>query len=171
MNLHRWRNQNQWFRRRRDPSTWCYAAHGARGKYPVNPENVDEGRGDHTSTRRPVRTTQNSVVERSQVRRQENAHNSDSWKQGDQEEFSNSNITWRLVRAATPTAEFQNMRYTNHQCMTKIFHFLQKNLGFFFAGYSTFSMKVLKTNVLIWGMFMSSSMKAASHRRPNYLAN
>ena len=30
--VHRWRNQNQLFQRRRDPSTWCYAALGARGK-------------------------------------------------------------------------------------------------------------------------------------------
>ena len=29
---HQWRNQNQWFQRRGDPSTWCYAARGARGK-------------------------------------------------------------------------------------------------------------------------------------------
>ena len=47
--------------------------------YPVNPGN-DEGQGDHTSTRRLVRTTQNPEVERSQVRRQENAQSSDSWK-------------------------------------------------------------------------------------------
>ena len=32
-------------------------------------------------------------------------------------------------------------------------------------------MEALKTNVLIWGMFMSSSMKAATHLGPNYLAN
>ena len=43
----------------------------------------------------------------------------------------------RLVRAATPRTEFQNMKYTNHQCMTKVFNFLQKKLGIT-AGYSTF---------------------------------
>ena len=32
-------------------------------------------------------------------------------------------------------------------------------------------MEALKTNVLIWGMFMSSSMNAAIHHGPNYLAN
>ena len=93
--------------------------------YPVNPGNVDEGQGDHTSTRRLVRTTQNPDVERSQVRRQENAQNSDYWKHCDQEESSNSASSRRLVRAATPRTEFQNMKYTNYQCMTKIFHFLQ----------------------------------------------
>ena len=46
--------------------------------YPVNPVNVDEGQGSHIGTRRLVRTTQNAEVERSQMRRQENAQNSDS---------------------------------------------------------------------------------------------
>ena len=101
--------------------------------YPVNPANVDEGQGSHT--RRFVRTTQNPEVECSQVRRQEKAQNSDSWKQGDKEESSNSTSTRRLVRAATPRTEFQNMKYTKHQCMTKIFNFLQKKLGIT-TGYS-----------------------------------
>ena len=92
--------------------------------YLVNPRNDDEGQGDHTCTRRLVRTTQNPEVERSQVRRQENAQNSDSWKQCDQEE------------ASTPRTEFQNMKYTNQQYTTKIFHFLQEKLGMT-AGYST----------------------------------
>ena len=50
------------------------------------------------------------------------------------------------------------------------FPLLQKKLGIT-AGYSTFSMEALKTNVLIWRMFMSSSRKAAIHLGPNYLAN
>ena len=91
---------------------------------------------------------------------------SDSWKQCDKEESSNSTGTRRLVRAATPRTEFQNMKYTNHQYMTKVFHFLQKKLGIT-AGYSTLSMEALKTNVLTWRMFMSSSMKAAIHLGPN----
>ena len=32
-------------------------------------------------------------------------------------------------------------------------------------------MEAMKTNVLVWGLFMSSSMKAAIHLGPNYLAN
>ena len=56
--------------------------------YPVNPGSVAEGQGDHTSTRRHVRTTQNPEAERSLVRRQESAQSSDSWKQYDQEEAS-----------------------------------------------------------------------------------
>ena len=97
--------------------------------YPVNPGNVDEGQGSQTNTRRLVRTTQSPEIECSQERRQENAQNAGSWKQGDQEESSNSTGTRRFVRAATPRTEFQNMKYTNHQNMTKVFHFLQKKLG------------------------------------------
>ena len=86
------------------------------------------------------------------------------------EEQSDHTGTRRLVRAATPRTEFQNMKYTNHQYMTKIFHFLQKKLGIT-ASYSTFLMEASKTNVLMWRMFMSSSMKAAFHLGPNYLAD
>ena len=73
--------------------------------------------------------------------------------------------TRKLVRTVTPRTEFQNMKYTNHQYMTKVFRFMQKKLGIT-AGYSTFALEALKTSVLIWGMFMSSSMKAASHLGP-----
>ena len=57
------------------------------------PVNIDEGQGSHIGTRRLVRTIQNPEVERSQVRRQEISQNSDSWKQDDQEESSNSTST------------------------------------------------------------------------------
>ena len=49
----------------------------------------------------------------------------------------------------------------------KVFQPLQKKLGIT-SGYSTFAMEATKTNVLIWGSFMSSSMKAAIHLGPNY---
>ena len=138
--------------------------------YPFNLGNVDEGQGSHTSTRRLVRTTQNPEVERSQVGRQENAQNSDSWKQGDQENLRTQPVQRDLYGQRLQVQSFQNMKYTNHQYMTKIFHFLQKKFGIT-AGYSTFSMKALKTNVLIWGSFMSSSMTAAIHLGSDYLQN
>ena len=61
--------------------------------YPVNPVNVDEGQGDHASTRRLVRTTQNPEVQRSQ-------------------EASHSAGTRRLARAATPRTGPQNSTQT-----------------------------------------------------------
>ena len=78
--------------------------------------------------------------------------------------------TRKHAQTATPRTEFQNMKYTNHQYMTKVFQFLQKKLGIT-AEHSTFSMGALKTDVLTWRMFMSSSMKAAIYLGPNYLAN
>ena len=70
----------------------------------------------------------------------------------------------KLVRAVTPRTEFQNMKYTSRHI------FLQKKLGIT-AGYSTFAFEALKTNVMVWRMFMSSSMQAAIHLGPNYLTN
>ena len=123
-----------------------------------------------TSTRKLVRTTQSPEVESSQVRRQEKAQNSNPWKQDDREVSSYSTSTRKLVRTATPRTEFRDMKYTNHQYMMKIFHFVHKKLGIT-AGNSTFSMEALETTVSLWRMFMSSSMKAAIHLGPNYLAN
>ena len=74
------------------------------------------------------------------------------------------------MEGATPRSHFQNIKHTNHQYMTSVFHLLQRKLGLT-AGYSTLTMEALKTNVLIWGMFMSSSMKAAIRLGSNHLAN
>ena len=65
---------------------------------PVNPVNDDKGKGDLIRTRKLVQTAQNLEVERSQVKRQENAQSSDSWKQYNQEEASNSTSTRKLVQ-------------------------------------------------------------------------
>ena len=78
--------------------------------------------------------------------------------------------TRRLVQTATPRTVFQNVKYTNHQYITEVFHFLQKKLEIT-AGLSTLSVEALETNVLMWGVFISSSMKAVIHLGPNCLAN
>ena len=75
MKVHRWRNQSQRFRRRRNQSTWFYAARETRGTWDIRSI-------WGTGTRRLVRTTQNPEVERSQVRRQESAQSSDSLETG-----------------------------------------------------------------------------------------
>ena len=113
----------------------------------------------------------------SQVSRQESALRAEGnlcmeklQKQRDERAPCNSNSSGQPVQGATPRPEFQNMRYTNHSYMTKSFQFRRKKLGII-TGYSTFTMEALKTNVLRWGMFMSTSMKAAIHLGPNYLAN
>ena len=115
--------------------------------YPVDPGNDDKGQGDLTRTRKLV--PPNPEVERSQVKRQENAQSSDSWKQHNQEEASRSTSTRKLVQAANSRTAFRNMQY-----MTEIFHFLLKKLEITEA-YSTFSVAALKTKLLTWRMFMS----------------
>ena len=85
----------------------------------------------------------------------------------DERTHSTSNSTRRFVAS---TSELRNMEYTNHQYIGKIFQFLQKKLGMS-ASDSIFSMAAYKTSVLIRRMFMSSSVKAAIHLGPKYLAN
>ena len=92
----------------------------------VDPRNADEGQGTQTGTRKLVRTIQSPEVESSQVRRQEKAQNSNPWKQDDRELSSYSANARKFLRTATPRTEFKNTKYTNHQYMTKIFHYLQK---------------------------------------------
>ena len=63
------------------------------------------------------------------------------------------------------------MKYTNHQYMTKIFHFLRKKLGIT-ASDSTFVNESIKDKrVDMVNVHVSSSMKAAIHLGPNSLAN
>ena len=117
--------------------------------YPVDPVNADEGQGSQTRARKLVRTTQSPEVGKSQVRRQEKAQKSNPWKQDDREVSTYSTGTRKLVRTATPRTEFQNMKYTNHQDMTKILQFFQKKMRIT-VRYSTHSMEASKTNMLIW---------------------
>ena len=141
----------------------------------VNLGNTDERKEVEIASRKLVRPDSSSEVGYSQMSRQENVpiasrklvREGQLQTNSDEREQSHSNST-RKFAASSP--ELRNTEYTNHQYMTKIFHFLQKKLGVT-AGYSTFSIEAYKTNVLMCGMFMTSSMKAAIHLGPNYLSN
>ena len=74
------------------------------------------------------------------------------------------------MREVNTKKDFHNMRISNHQYSTKGFPTLAEKLGIT-TGHSTLAIEKIKTNVLIWRMFMSSSMKAAIHLGPNYLTN
>ena len=80
------------------------------------------------------------------------------------------NIQTPIAQGACAGCVNKNLGYTNHPYTTKIFQFLQKNLGMS-AGDATFTMQTYKNKCMIWRMFMSSSMKAAIHLGPNYLTN
>ena len=89
--------------------------------YPVDPVNGDEGQGGQTSTRKLVQTTQRPEVEYSHVTGK--CSKFKSLGTGKQGVSSHSTSTRKLVQTATRRTEFQNMMYTNHQYMTKVFHF------------------------------------------------
>ena len=142
--------------------------------YLVNPANADERKEVGIASGNSKQTGSKSEVGYSQVSRQENALIAEGnlcmeqlQKQRDLRAPSTSKSTRKPVQGATPRPEVQHMKYTDHQYMTKMFQFLRKKSGITEA----YSMEALKTNVLIWSMFMSSSMKAAIHLGQNYLAN
>ena len=139
-------------------------------RYRVNPENVDERQGSQTSTRKLVQTNQSPEVQYSHVRRQENAQNSDSWKQDE-----GRNLRTRLVQGNLYGQWRQEQSFITWSTQTtntwrSSSRVCKKKLGIT-AGYSTFAPEASKTNVLIWRMFMSSSMKATLDLRPNLFAN
>ena len=73
----------------------------------------------------------------------------------------------RKLAACSP--EFRNIEYTNHRYMDKIFQNLEK-LGMP-AISATFSMDAYKNNVLTWGLFLATSMKAAIHLGLDFMTN
>ena len=66
--------------------------------------------------------------------------------------------------------EMENMRFSDHLFLGKIFQCLQKKLERS-AIDATFSVESYKTNVLPRRMLMASSMKAAIHLRPDFTMN
>ena len=62
------------------------------------------------------------------------------------------------------------MRISNHQFFTEVFQQLQIKLEIT-KGHSPFATEAIKTSVLMWGLFMSSSMKAAMHLGPTFSEN
>ena len=82
---------------------------------PVNQRTDDQGQGDLTRARKLVQFTRNPEVDRSQVKRRENAQSSDSWKQCKQEEASHSIGSRKLVQTASPRTDFQKMKFTINQ--------------------------------------------------------
>ena len=81
MRVHRWQSQDQRSQRRRNLTTWCHSARGAR---------------------REIRRKTWDIQKPKILRRQEKAQSSDSWKQFVQKKSSNSTRTRTLVRVATP---------------------------------------------------------------------
>ena len=116
-----------------------------------------------------VHSDSNFEVENSQVNRQENvtpAHSKLGQKHQTRAKSEENSSSTRKLAASLP--ELKNMEISNHRYMEKIFQCLQKKLGRS-AIDATFSMEAYKASVLIWSMFMASSMKAAIHLWSRFL--
>ena len=97
---------------------------------PMNPGNVDEERGGHSSSGKLVRTDQSQdPIEYSQVRRQKSTQHANSWKQEDRDESSNSTGSGKLLRTVNTKTEFQIMKFTNHQHINEGFPIFAKEVG------------------------------------------
>ena len=115
-------------------------------------------------------TTDN--VRHSQVKTQENVQSPESRKQ-DGVISSNDSFLQRTAKSVSATdvkTEFCNMKITDIYYVTKIFRLLIKKLGVP-EGQESFATGAYKNNIMMWGLFVSSTMKAAIHLGLNYEKN
>ena len=66
--------------------------------------------------------------------------------------------------------EFRNMKIPNHHYLEKIYQYLRKKMRTT-ENLSKCGTEAMKTHVLMWGLFISSSLKAAIHLAPKYIEN
>ena len=66
--------------------------------------------------------------------------------------------------------EFHNMQISDHRYLEKVFKNVRKKLNLAEVA-PALGVEALKTNVLIWGLLMSTTTKAAVHLGPNYVEN
>ena len=66
--------------------------------------------------------------------------------------------------------EFHNMQIFDHRYLEKVSKKVRKILNFAEEA-PVLGVEALKTNVLMWRLFMSTTMKAAIHLGPNYVEN
>ena len=84
-------------------------------------------------------------------------------------ESASSGSTRKLVpsddnQCEKTTLEFHNVQISDHRYLEKVFKNLRQKLNLAEEA----PVLDLKTNVLIWGLFMSTTTKAAVHLGPNY---
>ena len=128
-----------------------------------------------TSTRNLVRDRDQNPAEHSQVLKQESAQTAKSWKQEKKSESSHSTSTRKVVRGVDSHKNrlekgFRYMEIRSRQFLEKVYQWLQRKLGTT-ENLSKFGTDHMKVNILMWRLFMSSSMKAAIHLAPNYSEN
>ena len=150
-NLERWLTDSQYKEETSSPRS------GSR----VNPGNDAPGNWELGNSQ--------SEVENSQVSRQEKVlQAAKKLVQKDQTQIKREPS--RHKETCCMLTRVQNMEYTNHRYMGKIFQKSGKKLRMS-AINATFSMDAYKTMVLIWRLLLASSMKAAIHLGPDLLTN
>ena len=130
-----------------------------------NPVNAKTEQGDVEQ----MRNTSQDPAMHSQVRQQEDTEHVSSWKQEARNDFSDSSGIWKQTRGVDTNMN-SIMKISNYQYAAKVFQNLKNRLGIT-ENSSTVEIEALKTNVLMWVLFMASTMKAASHLGPSYTEN
>ena len=108
----------------------------------------------------------------SQERQQDDTQSSRTRKPERRDDSSDSARARKLERGEDIQFErsklhFHNMQISDFRYLEKVFKNLQKELNLA-ENAPVIGFEALKTNVLIWGLFMSTTMKAAIHLGPNY---
>ena len=135
-----------------------------------NPENTKEEDGNvSTNIWQPVRDMSQHSALNYQVRQQDNTQHVN---QGRRSDTSDSTSVWQQLRGEEthmnrPKIDFCSMQISNYEYLGQVFQNLQKILGTT-GDLPKFGIEAFKTNVLMWGLFKSSTMKAAVHLGPNY---
>ena len=107
----------------------------------------------------------------SQERQQDGTQSSSTSKRVRRDELSSSARDRKLERGEDiqigRSKMVHNVQISDHRYLENVFKSLRKKLNFA-EGARIIGIEALKTNVLIWGLFMSATMKAAIRLGPNH---
>ena len=130
-------------------------------------------RSNGTYTRNESLNRSSTCAKRQPEQQQEDTQSSSTRKLGRRDEPSSSASTGKLVRyediqIGRSKMEFHNMQISDHRYPEKVFKKLGKTMNLVQEA-PIIGIEALKTNVLIWGLFWSTTMKAATYLGPNFV--
>ena len=120
------------------------------------------------STRKLARNKDQNPAACSQDRNEDNPRQGGCWKQQRGDACDSSGGCWKLQRGVENQLErtrldYHNVQISDYRYVEKVFENLRQKLR-------SFSLDA-KTNVLIWGLFMSTTMKSSVHLGLQYQEN
>ena len=122
-----------------------------------------------SSGRQLTRNSNQDPTTDSQETKQDDTQSSSHRKLGRSGESASSANTRKLERGdiqiGRTRLEFHNLQISDHRYLEKVFKDPRKKLNLAEEA-PVIGIEALKTNVLIWGLFMSTTMKAAVHLGP-----